>query len=82
MCRGDILNHCRALVSTTPLPVSADLEKGIGDSPDSSAETVRAAADIGLAGCSDRHVKKNRRPPVEMQEGRVIYCAGLTSPAK
>jgi 2-methylisocitrate lyase-like PEP mutase family enzyme len=32
--------------------VSADLEKGFGDTPESSAETIRAAAATGLAGCS------------------------------
>lgn len=46
------LAHCKSLVDATPLPVSADLEKGIGDSPESAAETVKAAAAIGLAGCS------------------------------
>ncbi|NRG17923.1 isocitrate lyase/phosphoenolpyruvate mutase family protein [Rhizobiales bacterium] len=50
--REATLAHCRRIVSATPLPVSADLEKGFGDSPESAAETVRAAADIGLAGCS------------------------------
>ena len=35
-----------------PVPVSADLEKGKGDSPDSAAETVFAAEAAGLAGCS------------------------------
>ncbi|WP_033068025.1 isocitrate lyase/PEP mutase family protein [Thalassospira australica] len=44
--------HCQALVSATPLPVTADLEKGMGDSPESSAETISVAASIGLAGCS------------------------------
>lgn len=47
-----VLDHCRALVNATPLPVSADLEKGVGDSPESVAETVRLAAATGLAGCS------------------------------
>ncbi len=50
--REAVLDHCRAIVAATPLPVSADLEKGFGDSPESAAETVRAAAGIGLAGCS------------------------------
>jgi 2-methylisocitrate lyase-like PEP mutase family enzyme len=50
--REAVLNHCRAIVAATPLPVSGDLEKGFGDSPESAAETVRAAAGIGLAGCS------------------------------
>lgn len=50
--REVVLNHCGTLVSATSLPVSADLEKGFGDSPESAGETVVAAADIGLAGCS------------------------------
>lgn len=48
----DVLAHCRMLVEATPLPVSADLERGIGATPESAAETVRAAAGVGLAGCS------------------------------
>ena len=39
--REDTLRHCRAIVAATPLPVSADLEKGFGDSQDSVAETIR-----------------------------------------
>lgn len=49
---SDVLAHCRMIVEATPLPVSADLEQGAGDSPESAAETVRAAAGVGLAGCS------------------------------
>jgi 2-methylisocitrate lyase-like PEP mutase family enzyme len=48
----DVLAHCRMIVQATSLPVSADLERGIGDSPESAAETVVAAAGVGLAGCS------------------------------
>lgn len=47
-----VLSHCRDLVAATPLPISADLEKGFGDSPDSVAETIRTAAETGLAGGS------------------------------
>jgi 2-methylisocitrate lyase-like PEP mutase family enzyme len=50
--RGAVIRHCRELVAATPLPVSADLEKGFGDSPESVAETIHAAAKAGLAGCS------------------------------
>jgi len=50
--REQHLAHCRDIVGATDLPVSADLEKGFGDSPESSAETIRAAAETGLAGCS------------------------------
>ena len=47
-----VLQHCRTLVAATDLPVSADLEKGFGDSPESVGETIRAAAATGLAGGS------------------------------
>ena len=50
--REQTLAHCRSIVDATPLPVSADLEKGFGDSPQSAAATIRDAAATGLAGCS------------------------------
>ncbi|QJP13304.1 isocitrate lyase/phosphoenolpyruvate mutase family protein [Starkeya sp. ORNL1] len=62
--REDVLSHCRAIVGATPLPVSADLEKGFGDSPESAAETIRAAADIGLAGCSLEDHTGDRDDPI------------------
>lgn len=61
--RDEVLAHCRTIVEATPLPVSADLEKGFGDSPESAAETVVAAAGIGLAGCSlEDHTGDRERP--------------------
>ena len=56
--RDDVLAHCRDLVAATPLPVSADMESCYAATPDGVAETVRLAADTGLAGCSieDVHV--------------------------
>jgi len=47
-----MLDHCRAIIRATPLPVSADLEKGFGDTPEAVAETIVRAAATGLAGCS------------------------------
>ena len=54
--------QARNIVAATDLPVSADLEKGFGDTPEIVAETVRLAASIGLAGCSieDATGKKDR----------------------
>ena len=61
-----VLDHCRTLVAATPLPVSADLEKGFGDSPQSVAETIRAAAATGLAGGSiEDHTGDPDRPVYE-----------------
>ncbi len=50
--RDQVLAHCRDLVGATDLPVSADLEKGFGDDPQTVAETITLAAQTGLAGCS------------------------------
>ena len=50
--RDEALAHARAIVGATPLPVSADLENGFGDAPEVVAETIRLAANTGLAGAS------------------------------
>jgi 2-methylisocitrate lyase-like PEP mutase family enzyme len=50
--REEALAHCRLIVEATDLPVSADLEKGFGDSPADAAETIRLAAGAGLVGGS------------------------------
>ncbi len=50
--RDEALAYARAIVEATDLPVSADLEKGFGDSPEIVAETIRLAAATGLVGCS------------------------------
>lgn len=62
--RAEVLAHCRSIVDATALPVSADLEKGFGDDPDSAAETVRAAAAAGLAGCSLEDHTGDRSQPI------------------
>jgi 2-methylisocitrate lyase-like PEP mutase family enzyme len=78
------LAHCRDIVRATDLPVSADLEKGFGDTPESVAETVRAAAQIGLAGCSiEDHTNRKADPifafdlAVERIEAAVEACRRL-----
>lgn len=47
-----MIHHCREVTAATSLPVSADLERGKGDSATSAAETIFAAEAAGLAGCS------------------------------
>jgi len=46
------LAHAADLVRATSLPVNADLEDCFADSLDGIADTVRRAAQAGLAGCS------------------------------
>ena len=50
--RDEMMEHARALVEATDLPVSADLENGFGDDPGTVAETFRLATATGLAGAS------------------------------
>ena len=50
--REEALAHCRVIVDATDLPVSADLEKGFGDTPEAAADTIRLAAGVGLVGAS------------------------------
>src|SRR5438067_11795258 len=62
--RDEALAHARAIVLATDLPVSADLEKGFGDSPAAAAETIRLGADIGLAGGSIEDASGNKDQPL------------------
>lgn len=50
--REEALAHAESLVAAVALPVSADFENGFGAAPETVADTVRLAAEIGLAGCS------------------------------
>jgi 2-methylisocitrate lyase-like PEP mutase family enzyme len=59
-----VLDHCRAIVEATTLPVSADLEKGFGDAPEAVALTIRQAAETGLAGASIEDFSGDPRRPI------------------
>jgi 2-methylisocitrate lyase-like PEP mutase family enzyme len=50
--RDQALAHTEALVAATPLPVSGDLENGYAEAPEGVAETIRLAAEAGMAGAS------------------------------
>jgi 2-methylisocitrate lyase-like PEP mutase family enzyme len=52
LTREQALEHARLIVDATDLPVSADLEKGFGDAPETVAQTIRLAAEVGLVGCT------------------------------
>ena len=62
--RDEALAHARAIVAASELPVSADLEKGFGDSPDAAAETIRLAAEAGLAGGSIEDATGDKEKPL------------------
>lgn len=50
--RPRMMEHMAAIASATDLPVSADLENGYGDDPETVAETIRSAAAAGVVGGS------------------------------
>ena len=59
--RETMLAHAADVVAATDLPISADLENGYGDAPAYVGETIRLAADVGLAGCSIEDVAARRQ---------------------
>ena len=62
--RQEALDHARAIVAATDLPVSADLEKGFDDAPEGAAETIRLAAVVGLVGGSIEDFSGNPQKPL------------------
>jgi 2-methylisocitrate lyase-like PEP mutase family enzyme len=52
LTRNQTIAHAAEIVAATDLPVSADLENGFGDHPETVSETLRLAAAAGLAGGS------------------------------
>jgi 2-methylisocitrate lyase-like PEP mutase family enzyme len=62
--RDEALVHCRAIADAIDLPVSADLEKGFGDTPAETAETIRLAAGVGLVGGSIEDATGDKNKPL------------------
>ena len=50
--RDKALAHTQDIVAAANVPVSGDFENGYGDDPETVAQTIRLAAEVGLAGCS------------------------------
>jgi 2-methylisocitrate lyase-like PEP mutase family enzyme len=68
--REEALEHAASLAAATGLPVSADLEDGFGVDPETVAETVRRAADVGLAGCSVEDCSRDSGDVFELEHAR------------
>jgi 2-methylisocitrate lyase-like PEP mutase family enzyme len=64
LTRNEALARARLIVDATDLPVSADLEKGFGDSPEVVADTIRLAAEAGLVGCTIEDTTGNQDSPL------------------
>lgn len=66
--RDETLAHAAQLAVAVGIPVAADTENCYADDPAGVAETVRLAADTGIAGCS-----------VEDWSGTALYDIGLAA---
>jgi len=62
--RDEAMAQARIICDATDLPVSADLEKGFGDTAEVVAETIRLAAQAGLVGCSIEDATGNPDAPI------------------
>jgi 2-methylisocitrate lyase-like PEP mutase family enzyme len=80
--RDQALAHARSIVEATELPVSADLENGFGDAPETVAETVRLAAEAGLSGCTIEDSTRNPEHPLYDFELAVERIAAAVEAAR
>jgi len=62
--RDAMMAHIAGIVPATDLPVSADLENGYGDAPETAAETIRLAAAAGVVGGSIEDASGNTGQPI------------------
>jgi 2-methylisocitrate lyase-like PEP mutase family enzyme len=73
--RDEVLAHVAGLVAAVTVPVSADLEDGFSEDPEGVADTVSAAVEAGLAGCSIEDFGSGGIYDVERAVDRVAAAA-------
>jgi len=64
LTRDGVLANAKEIVEATHLPVSADLQDGFGRAPEACAETIRRAAEVGLAGGSIEDATGDENNPI------------------
>jgi 2-methylisocitrate lyase-like PEP mutase family enzyme len=62
--RDECFEQACLICASVDLPVSADLEKCFADSPQGAAETIRLAAEVGLAGGSIEDATGDKDKPI------------------
>jgi 2-methylisocitrate lyase-like PEP mutase family enzyme len=78
--REECLAQARAICAAVDIPVSGDLEKCFADAPEQAAETIRLAAEAGLAGGSIEDATGDRDKPLfdfNLAVERVSACASV-----
>jgi 2-methylisocitrate lyase-like PEP mutase family enzyme len=82
LTRDQVLKHVAEIASATDLPVSADLEGGFGDDPETVAETFRLAVATGLAGGSIEDATGRQDNPIYEHERAVDRVRAVTEVVK
>ncbi len=82
--RDEALAHAQDLVAAVSVPVSGDFESGFGDDPDTCAETVKLAAEAGLAGIciEDTDFAKSTHYDFELAVERIKAAAAAARALK
>ncbi len=80
--RDEALAHARLIASAVDCPVSADLEKGFGDDPQTVAQTIRLAAEAGLAGCSIEDATRDPGAPLYAFDAAVERVSAAAEAAR
>lgn len=78
--RDEMLAHIAEIVAAGGLPVSADLENGFGDAPDTVAETIRLAAGAGAVGGSIEDATGRADAPIYPHDAAVAAARALPFP--
>jgi 2-methylisocitrate lyase-like PEP mutase family enzyme len=80
--RAEALENARAIAAATPLPVTADLESGFGDTPEAVAETIRLAAGTGVVGASIEDTTGRPDAPLHPFDAAVERVAAAAEAAR
>jgi 2-methylisocitrate lyase-like PEP mutase family enzyme len=80
--REESLRYAAAIAASTHLPVTADTEDCYANTPDGIGETVRLAAEAGLAGLSIEDRQPNAAKPIRDFDDAVARVAAAVAAAK
>ena len=80
--RDESLTYAAEIAAATDVPVTADLEDGYAETPSGVAETVRLAAEAGLAGLSIEDRQPNHENPIRDFDTAVARVAAAADAAR
>jgi 2-methylisocitrate lyase-like PEP mutase family enzyme len=80
--RDESLAYAAEIAASTDVPVTADMEDGYADTPEGVAETVRLAADAGLAGLSIEDRQPISDQPIRDFDNAVARVAAAAEAAR